>query len=234
MNKMLSIVTAIVLFLNITEVHAEFGMQPTQLYIDKQRSASVNFELTNERQSRIFDVTAVKWSQNSKGEDVYIPDPDVLINPKSFVIKAGKPQVVRVGFSKPVQTMNLKEEATWRILFKEVPPVTDTTSVKFLLNISIPLFVGPQQKANLSHKIEYRANQSVLILKNNASSHIQIKEINLIDGGGKQVVRLADMKYLLASQQGEFNLGKVKVESSKGYKLKILTDSQEKPLEISL
>jgi fimbrial chaperone protein len=42
------------------------------------------------------------------------------------------------------------------------------------------------------------------------------------------------MKYLLASQQGEFNLGKVKVENSKGYKLKILTDSQEKPLEISL
>jgi len=42
------------------------------------------------------------------------------------------------------------------------------------------------------------------------------------------------MKYLLANQRGEFDLGQVKLASAEAYKVIIKTDKGEAPLEIAL
>lgn len=234
MLKFLPTTTAIVSLFYFTIVYADMEVQPTQLYIEKNRSASVIFKLTDEKETKIYNVTAARWSQNEKGEDILTPDPTVLINPKNFAIKPEKSQTVRVGFSQPVQAMNLKQEGSWRIIFTEIPPVKEQETVKFLLNFSLPLFVGKQQKADITQNINYRSDQLVLSLKNNASSHIQIKEIKLIDSNGKMIATNSNPKYLLAYQKNEFNLGNVRLVNSKGYKLLITVDNQNEPLEISL
>ena len=101
--------------------------------------------------AKIFEATAVRWTQNEKGEDVYTPDPDVLINPKNFVLQPDSRQLVRVGFSQPVGAMNLKEEGAWRVLFNEIPPVEQENSVSFLFTISLPLFTGGSNLAQLRY-----------------------------------------------------------------------------------
>lgn len=234
MLKFLPTTTAIVYLFYVAAVYADMEVQPTQLYIEKNRSASVTFKLTDEKETKIYNVTAVQWSQNEKGEDILTPDPTVLINPKNFSIKPEKSQTVRVGFSQPVQAMNLKQEGSWRIIFTEIPPIKEQETVKFLLNFSLPLFVGKQQKANLTPDIKYKSDQLILNLKNNASSHVQIKEIKLIDSNGKMIATNSDPRYLLAYQKNEFNLGSVKLISSKGYKLLITVDNQNEPVEITL
>lgn len=234
MLKFLPTTTAIVSLFFVSVIYADMEVQPTQLYIAKNRSASVTFKLTDETETKIYNVTALKWSQNEKGEDVLTPDPVVMINPKNFSIKPEKSQTVRVGFSQPVQAMNLKQEGSWRIIFSEIPPVKEQETVKFLLNFSLPLFVGKQQKADLSANINYKSNKLILSLKNNASSHVQIKEIKLMDSNGKMIATNSNSKYLLAYQKNEFNLGDVKVINPKGYKLLITIDNQNEPLEISL
>lgn len=234
MLKFLPTTTAIVSLFFVSVIYADMEVQPTQLYIAKNRSASVTFKLTDETETKIYNVTALKWSQNEKGEDVLTPDPVVMINPKNFSIKPEKSQTVRVGFSQPVQAMNLKQEGSWRIIFTEIPPVKEQETVKFLLNFSLPLFVGKQQKADLSANINYKSNKLILSLKNNASSHVQIKEIKLMDSNGKMIATNSNSKYLLAYQKNEFNLGDVKVINPKGYKLLITIDNQNEPLEISL
>ena len=216
---------------------AGLKITPIQLYIgDKsnQRSATVTLDYTEVSAARIFEATAVRWSQNEKGEDVYTPDPDVLINPKNFVLQPDSRQLVRVGFSQPVGAMNLKEEGAWRVLFNEIPPVEQENSVSFLFTISLPLFIGAQNQADLRPSVKYRANSLILTLANNANSHIQIKEISLVDSRGNAVASFPEMKYLLANQRGEFDLGQVKLASAEAYKVIIKTDKGEAPLEIAL
>lgn len=89
MLKFLPTTTAIVSLFFVSVIYADMEVQPTQLYIAKNRSASVTFKLTDETETKIYNVTALKWSQNEKGEDVLTPDPVVMINPKNFSIKPG-------------------------------------------------------------------------------------------------------------------------------------------------
>lgn len=234
MLKYLITATSIISLLCVAKSYADMEVQPTQLYIEKQRSTSVTFKLTDEKETKIYNVTAVRWSQNDKGEDILIPDPTVLINPKNFAIKPEKSQTIRVGFSQPVQMMNLKQEASWRIIFTEIPPVKDTESVKFLLNFSLPLFVGKQQKANLSPNIKYKSDRLILTLKNNVSSHVQVKEIKLVNSSGKVIAINSSPRYLLAFQKSDFHFGNVKLIDKKGNKLILTIDNQNEPLEISL
>ena len=237
MNKLLMGAALSSVFCISAAVHAGLKVTPIQLYVSEknnQRSATVTFDYTGSDAPKIFEATAVKWSQNEKGEDVYIPDPDILINPKNFVLQPESKQVVRVGFPQPVRAMNLKEEGTWRVIFNETPPVADQSAMNFLFNISMPLFAGEQKSASLAPSISYRANRLIVTLQNKAASHIQIKDLAIEDASGKAIATSNNMTYLLANKQNEFDMGQVKLESQQKYTLKINTGKGDKPLEIVL
>ena len=237
MNKLLIGAVFSSIFSVSAALHAGLKVTPIQLCVaekNNQRSATVTFDYSGSDAIKIFEATAVKWTQNEKGEDVYIPDPDVLINPRNFVLQPESKQVVRVGFPQPVRAMNLKEEGTWRVIFNETPPVADQNSMNFLFNISMPLFAGEQKSANLAPSISYRGNHLIVTLHNKAMSHIQIKDLAIEDASGKAIASSNNMTYLLANKQNEFDMGQVKLENQKKYTLKINTDKGDKPLEIIL
>ncbi len=237
MNKILTSVVLSSIFCISPIIHAGLKVTPIQLYISEksnQRSATVTFDYTESTLPKIFEATAVRWTQNDKGEDVYIPDPDVMINPKNFVIQPNSKQVIRVGFPQPVRAMNLKEEGTWRVVFNETPPATENNAMNFLFNISMPLFAGEQKPADVIPRLSYKASHLMLNLHNRATSHIQIKDIAIEDQAGKAVASLNDMTYLLADKQHDFDMGPVKLDTQQKYKLKINTDKGDKPLEIVL
>lgn len=236
MNKILCTTTLIWLLICQT-VYANFDISPTQMYLNdkkKQKSATIVMEAKDNTEQKIFEMFAYKWTQNEKGEDILEADPNILINPKNFMIKPNGKQIIRVGFGQPLNTMDLHKEKTWRILFKEIAPVREQDSLQFLFNISVPLFVGAQAPLNVVATPAYRNNRLFIDIQNNADSHVQITSLTLLDKHKKEIAHSSAMKYLLINQKYSFDMGEVNLGNIKDYKLKIETDKSEQPVELKM
>lgn len=234
MNKLFSIFAISIVLACSQTIYAGLKITPIQLYISdvkKQRSATVTLDYSESDQAKIFEVSAVKWGQNAEGEDVLEPDNSVVINPKNFVLQPNSKQIVRVGFT---QMQAPKKEETWRIIFNEIAPTVKESKVNFLFNISVPLFVGVQEKVKLNFNPIYNGSQLSLNVKNNTNTHVQIKKITILDDKKKEVAVTTDMKYLLNNQQQKFNFGEIKLGDFNKYKLIIETDRSELPMEFNL
>lgn len=234
MNKLFSMFAISIVLACSQTIYAGLKITPIQLYISdvkKQRSATVTLDYSESDQAKIFEVSAVKWGQNAEGEDVLEPDNSVVINPKNFVLQPNSKQIVRVGFT---QMQAPKKEETWRIIFNEIAPTVKESKVNFLFNISVPLFVGVQEKVKLNFNPIYNGSQLSLNVKNNTNTHVQIKKITILDDKKKEVAVTTDMKYLLNNQQQKFNFGEIKLGDFNKYKLIIETDRSELPMEFNL
>ena len=234
MNKLFSMLAISIVLACSQTIYAGLKITPIQLYISdvkKQRSATVTLDYSESDQAKIFEVSAVKWGQNAEGEDVLEPDNSVVINPKNFVLQPNSKQIVRVGFT---QMQAPKKEETWRIIFNEIAPTVKESKVNFLFNISVPLFVGVQEKVKLNFNPVYNGSQLSLNVKNNTNTHVQIKKITILDDKKKEVAVTTDMKYLLNNQQQKFNFGEIKLGDFNKYKLIIETDRSELPMEFNL
>lgn len=234
MKKILSI---LLMGLYSLPAFAGLDFDPIQLYLkenSRQRSATITMSSSDVPQEKIFEMSAVQWSQNEKGEDVYVPDNNILINPKNFVIKPNSKQVIRIGFAQTLSADELKAEKTWRVIFKEVTPVVEQTGMTFLFNVSVPFFVGKQEKADLAIQSKQVNKKIVINIKNNANSHIQISKLELVDANKKEVAVKSEMKYLLKGQNHDFDLGLLNIGDLTKYKLMIYTDKSELPMEMNI
>lgn len=214
-------------------VSAGIKFNPIQLYIQdstRQRSTTVSVESTGLKKSRIFEISAVKWKQNQQGEDILEEDKTLLFNPKTFELKPESKQIVRVGFSQPLANMN--QEQTWRIIFKEVTPIEDDSSINFLFNFSLPLFAGKQVNPKLNLKLEKLDNQAYLNIDNVAKSHIKIVEILVTDNKDKEILKKKLGQYVLGGNRIKLELGEI--TNNNELKIKIKTDKDEKYLEYSV
>lgn len=215
-------------------VSAGIKFNPIQLYIQdstRQRSTTVSIESTGLKKSRIFEISALKWKQNQKGEDILEEDKTLLFNPKTFELKPESKQIVRVGFSQPLS--NIDQEQTWRIIFKEVTPIAeDSASINFLFNFSLPLFAGKQANPKLNLKLERHENQAYLNIDNLAKSHIKIVEILVTDTKNKEILKKKLAQYVLGGNTIKLELGEI--TNNNELKIKIKTDKDEKYLEYSV
>lgn len=234
MNKILPI---LLFGLYAMPAFAGLNFDPVQMYLkenSRQRSTTVTIISTEDPKERIFEMSAVQWTQNEQGEDVHVPDDNILINPKNVVIKPNSKQIVRVGFAQPLISDELKVEKTWRIIFKEVTPVVEETGVTFLFNVSIPFFVGKQEKADLAIQAKQSNKNLILNVRNNANSHIQITKLEILDANKKEIAVKSEMKYLLKGQNHDFDIGSVNLGDLSQYKLMIFTDKSDLPLEMKI
>lgn len=215
-------------------VSAGIKFNPIQLYIqdsNRQRSTTVSVESTGLKKSRIFEISALKWKQNQKGEDVLEEDKTLLFNPKTFELKPESKQIVRVGFSQPLS--NIDQEQTWRIIFKEVTPIEEeSSSINFLFNFSLPLFAGKQVNPKLDLKLEKHENQAYLNIDNLAKSHIKIVEILVTDNTNKEILKKKLGQYVLGGNRIKLELGEI--TNNNELKIRIKTDKDEKYLEYSV
>ncbi|RZJ21959.1 fimbrial biogenesis chaperone [Acinetobacter sp. UBA3106] len=215
-------------------VSAGIKFNPIQLYIqdsNRQRSTTVSVESTGLKKSRIFEISALKWKQNQKGEDILEEDKTLLFNPKTFELKPESKQIVRVGFSQPLS--NIDQEQTWRIIFKEVTPIEeDSSSINFLFNFSLPLFAGKQVNPRLDLKLEKHENQAYLNIDNLAKSHIKIVEILVTDNRNKEILKKKLAQYVLGGNRIKLELGEI--TNNNELKIRIKTDKDEKYLEYSV
>lgn len=216
---------------------AGLSISPVQLYLgekSKQKSTTIVISSKDFTTSKTFEASAVRWAQNEQGEDIFEPDPNMIINPKNFIIAPDSKQIVRVGLNQAVVN-NDHPEKTWRIIFQEVAPPAQDNTVNFLFNISVPLFVGRQTPIKLDIQPKLNTPGLNLSIKNDSLSHIQISKITLLDANKKEIETNYEMKYLLPQSRYHFNFKKnIPVVDFGKYKLLVQTDKQDQPLEFNL
>lgn len=229
----------IVLFLVLSSLSfslfAGIKFTPIQLYLgDKgkpQRSTTVVVESSGFDRAKIFELSAVKWDKNEKGEDILVDEKNILFNPKIFELKPESKQIVRVGFSQPFTKEELEKEKTWRVIFNEVTPISEGEAINFQFNFSLPLFVGKQDKTNLDVKLRSENNSMLVDVKNMSKSHAQITDIKLVDSNNKDLMQKSFNRYLLTGQKYTFDMGMVKNKQNDKIKVKIKTDKDGDLLE---
>lgn len=216
----------------IPGVRADVAIDPVQLYIlndAKQKSTTLTLESINETEKKIFEVKAFKWDQNQNGEDVLEPEDALIINPRNFILQPNGKQVIRIGFNRPVESILAgKQEGTWRILVEEIPQAVKESSITFLLNFNLPLFIGKQDDVKLKFNIE----NDKLIVANKANSHIQIANLKIIDSHKKEIFKSDTLGYALANKSISYDLKGVKMPDPSKYYVRLQTDKSNKPVEL--
>ncbi|WP_252718247.1 fimbrial biogenesis chaperone [Acinetobacter wanghuae] len=218
-------------------VSADIGVSPVQIYLEnpeKHKSTTVTLESINETAKRIFEVKVFRWTQDESGKNTLEPDQSILVNPKNFILQPNKSQTIRIGFSKPAAlVLEGQQEKAWRVILDEIAPAVEESSVQFLMNFSLPLFIGKQDVPNLKFKVDNKK----LIVTNQANSHAQIANLKILDSNKKEVFGGKELVYLLPHKSTAFDLENVKLTDLKNYKVVFDTDKVEsryKRIEMSL
>ena len=216
----------------ISGVQADVSIDPVQMYIlndAKQKTTTLTLESINETEKKLFEVKAFKWDQNKKGEDVLEPEDALIINPRSFILQPNGKQVIRIGFNRPTQSILAgKQEGTWRILVEEIPQTVKESSITFLLNFNLPLFIGKQDDIKLKFNIE---NDKLIVL-NKANSHIQIANLKIIDSNKKEIFKSDTLGYALANKSLSYDLKGLKIQDLNKYYVKLQTDKSNEMVEL--
>ena len=122
------------------------------------------------------------------------------------------------------------QEGTWRVIVDEIPQPAKETSVNFLVNFSLPLFVGKQDPLDVKFKLE----NGHLRVVNNANSHVQITALKIVDANKKEIFKSDAMSYILAKKSLLYDLNNIKLNSSQNYYIQLSSDKTDKPMEFKL
>ncbi len=193
-NTFISLLPAIICLFVFTALlpestfSANLSISPTRVFFDGQRKIDLLTLKNASEEELIVQLRAYKWEQDKEGKDVYIPTKDLIFFPKIFKIQKDEKKIIRLGTTFPLGRL----EKTYRLYIEEVPgPRTvETTTVRILLRIGVPVFISPL-KTETKAAIEKAAlikGRLFITLKNQGNSHFIIKtvKVNGTDAGGKE------------------------------------------------
>src|SRR5262249_15798121 len=102
---------------------------------------------------------------------------ELLASPPIATLSPGASQVVRLVLRRPPQD----REATYRILFDQLPPPKEAGIVHIAVRLSIPVFAEPSSKVapRVQWRINFEKGQAWLIAVNEGSRHLTVSDINL-------------------------------------------------------
>lgn len=179
---------------------AALQINPVNIAFEKDQSIQT-LKITNQDQSDVILQLDLKaWRQNQQGEDLYSATTDFLVTPPLFTVPAGQTQLVRLAMVKPVNRVN---ESAYRLLIREVNPITQETKMNHFLRITLqtllPVFVKPYKEDELDN---YSATLALLPqgkrsikITNHGSSHFLVTGLSITD---KQHDCIVDEKPLFA------------------------------------
>jgi len=194
----------------MTVVPAEAGtwrVSPIKLYFDAKSRSDVITVTNDGDQALSLEITAMEWSQNQEGEDIYLPATDLVFFPKQLSVEPKKERVIRTGIKIPA----MKKEKTYRLFIKEIPnkkPEASNT-VAIAIQFGVPVFVKPavdETKGVISDATITEGTASIKIA-NQGSSHFRINTVTLegLSAAGK-VLYSEDLNgwYVLSGNNRKF------------------------------
>lgn len=176
--------------------------------------APVVHELSGERRLASMTVTnrggsptwvqlrAFDWRQPGDGDELQ-PTGQVAISPPMFELRPGEAQIVRI-LVRPEATA---DERAFRLLLDEIPPPESVQGVRFVLQVSLPIFLaptGPQPPppATPPLAMEVQIGQRILKIRNLSKTHVRLSQLALwAPDGGQLELQTLPSPYLLAGAQ---------------------------------
>jgi fimbrial chaperone protein len=122
---------------------ANFTVNPVKIYFDAGQKTSFLTITNNAAQPLTLQVTAVGWSQDDEGRDVYSPTRDIVVFPGIFTVEKEQKRIVRIGVRVPPAV----NERTYRIYMEEVRPSKGEelkgSALTTLMKVGVPVFISP-------------------------------------------------------------------------------------------
>ena len=211
--------------------HADLSIFPIKLFItgdNGQRTTTMNVISSNEEPLQSYEINVFRWTQDDQGHEVLTPDAELMVNPLSFMLEPNSKRIIRMGFKQPIASMQLQEEAAWRIIFTPLPDAQKAKGLKYAYSFNVPLFAGKDFKPAMSFQLaKNNKNQPVLLAKNSGTAHFQITGFKLQDAAGKDIFNSKELKYVLPHKQVSFDLNTLTVKPDAGLKLTVQTAGSE-------
>jgi fimbrial chaperone protein len=179
-------------------------VEPVSIRLEPGQMAST-LTVTNQGDTdTAFQIRGFTWSQQGD-EDKLDPTDELLVSPPIGSIAAGASQVVRVVLRHPPQD----REATYRILFDQIPPPAEAGTVRFALRLSIPIFALPTTRVapHLQWRIVRDKDAAYLVGLNDGNAHERVREIALATPNGVTIKADANqLPYILAGATRRWRL----------------------------
>lgn len=176
-------------FIGMTPVNASsFRAMPLRLYLNSKDNTEV-LKVMNEGDEKVAVQISVKeWSQDGGGKDQYSDTDKLIVFPKMTSIEAGAEKVFRVGY----RGGEIIDEKTYRIFVQELPvSKPGESALKFALNLSLPVFVSPQNMQSVwaAHVVGIKQEALQVQVENSGNSHLMVNKIKAVglDTKGKEV-----------------------------------------------
>lgn len=183
------------------------SINPIRIFFEGAKKTDI---LTIKNESSVIgalQINAVEWTQDEKGENVYSPTQDILFFPKLLEITPGEEKIIRIG----KKISRSEKEKTYRLFIEEIPDnnKTETTSVKILMKVGVPIFITPIKTAasGVIEKVELNKGSLIVGVKNEGNIHFVIQSITIDgrDSGGKEIYAVERAGgYLLNGRSKEF------------------------------
>lgn len=184
MEKWLNRLPAVIALIALLSMGApawagEFRVTPIRLEFSRAVKSGV-LTVYNEGTEKItLQISAMEWSQDESGKDVYTPTSDLVFYPKVMTLEAASQQVIRAGSKGQPPA----REKTYRLFIEEIPAPQKSEAGKSQVNIIIrfapPVFIRPDP-ANIDLAIK-EADLSKGVLKlavhNLGNVHVTITSI---------------------------------------------------------
>ena len=160
----------------------EWRVTPIRLTLERgARSAVVNVQNDSDAPMS-FQIKAMEWAQDIRGEDRYTETAELIYFPKQLMIPAKEERTIRVGIK---GTMGAREK-TYRLFIEEVASPrqgteNEQTQIAVTIRFAVPLFISPAMEAVAGEIIEAKLHGGTLdtTLKNNGNVHFRVKLVSL-------------------------------------------------------
>jgi len=158
---------------------AAFTVAPVRVTLSaKQTIAAITVSNTSSEPT-LVQLETMQWSQ-AQEKEILDPSTGVLATPPIFSIPAGGSQIVRVGLRR---APDAKQELTYRLILREIPPAERTAGLRVTLKVSLPVFVAPVA-ANAAPLLRWRALRTAdgnirIVAANAGTAHVQLGQLEI-------------------------------------------------------
>lgn len=132
---------------------ADFGVSPLRIELEPGVKSAVVTVTGKTAPGRALQVTAMRWTQDAEGRDVYEDTGDLVFYPKTVDLSKNGRQLVRVGVEKTVADV----EQSYRLFIREPPPPENPgemrAQVAVVVDFALPILVRP---AKVVRSVEIR------------------------------------------------------------------------------
>lgn len=172
----------VALLVSSSALAGTFEVKPTSVSLDDNRAPGSVSVINTGKESVRFQVKAVAWTQNERGEMALSPTKDVVVYPSLFTVPAGSTQSVRVAV---VAQRGAKERA-YRILVEELPsprPESERTGneIRVLMHMGIPVFLAPSSASKFAGSVEAALDGGKVHItaRNQGSIHVRVGQVRV-------------------------------------------------------